>query len=177
MKLETINWPVFLMKREQPNTVEGITGYLKHQLLIEENELNSSFLVVDDKNIKGDTLGIRRLKLMTEGVTLYKFRRAVYMLGDLIRLSIGKNSWFIDNSGTVFNYIKTVRAPLTCHRIKKILRVHTGGHILELEGLTERFKILNDVQDCKYAGIININKISILYGLYENNFKKSYRLV
>lgn len=177
IQLEKIDWPVFLLKKEKPVIYNKITGYLKHSLVIDNNEINSEFLVIDDKNIEGDSLGSRRLKLLHNNVKLFKLRKAIYMIGDLVRLTSGKKSWAIDNSGTVFNYIKTVRAPLTCHKIVKILRVPTGGLILELEGLSERFKILNSLQNCKYAGILRFNKTMILYGLYETPFKSTYRMI
>lgn len=177
MKLEEIIWPVFQLKSEQPLSSQGVSGYLKHMLDTEELDIYSNILVIDDKNITGDTLGVRRLKLMLEGVSLYPLTKAIYMLGDLIRLTKGRKSWSIDNSGKVFNYIKTFRAPLSCHKILQVLRVSSGGYILELEGIGERFKILNEVKDCKYAGIITINRRKILYGLYIDKFKKTYRLV
>lgn len=177
MKLETISWPVFQLKNEKPLYYNKVYAYPDIKINLDDGDLTHNILIIDDKNIVGNSLGERRLKLLSNNVKLYKLTKAIYMLGDLIRLTKGTKSWSIDSSGTVFNYIKTVRAPLTCHKIKKSLRVPTGGHVLELEGISERFKIMNELADCKYAGVITINRHRILYGLYNEIFKRSHRLV
>lgn len=179
MKLETINWPVYLLKYGKPPiTFDKVSAYISNSVSVDSEELNYDILIIDDKNIVGNTLGERRLRLRAKGdVNLYPLRRAIYMVGDLIRLTTGRKSWAIDSNGIVFNYVKTIRAPLTCHKILKVLRVSTGGYSLEVEGIQERFKILNEVKDCKYAGIISYNRKKILYGLYEEKFKKTNRAV
>ena len=178
MKLETINWPVFLLKDRPPITADGVSAYITNSVSVDTGALNYNILIIDDKNIVGKTLGERRLKLRaSECVSLYPLRRAIYMLGDLIRLTVGKKSWAIDSSGVIFNYMKTIRASMTCHKILKVLRVSTGGYSLEVDGISERFKILNEVRDCKYAGIISYNRRNILYGLYREKFNKTTRSV
>lgn len=179
MRLETINWPVYVLKDDKPPvTVDKVSAYIANSVSIDTGELNHNILVIDDKNIAGKNLGERRLRLRANGnVNLYPLRRAIYMLGDLIRLTVGKKSWAIDSNGVIFNYLKTTRASMTCHKILKVLRVSTGGYSLEVEGISERFKILNEIRDCKYAGIISYNRRNILYGLYEYQFKKTSRSV
>lgn len=178
MKLEKINWPVYLLKDRAPVTHEGVSAYITHSINVDTEKVNNNILIIDDKNIVGNSLGERRLKIKANDYArLYPLRRAIYMLGDLIRLTVGKRSWAIDSSGVIFNYIKTIRAPMTCHKILKVLRVSTGGCSLELDGISERFKIMNEVKDCKYAGVISFNKKNILYGLYEEKFEKTTRSV
>lgn len=176
MKLEEIHWPVFLLKNEPPITVDGISMYGFVDYDAEGDRYVSKYIIIDDKSIQGDTLGIRRLKLKLQNVPLYRINKAIYSVGDLIRLA-STRPWIIDSKGTIFKYEKKVTAPLTCHKIQKILRSDKGMYILQLEGVPERFKILNDVKNCQYAGVLTINNKRILYGLYEKEFKKTRRKV
>lgn len=177
MKLEEIHWPVFLLKGEEPYISNGISMYGSALYDTELNKEVYKFKVIDDKNIPGNTLGERRLQMSMRKIPLYNLKKAVYSLGDLLRISSNPNLWLIDSIGTLFKYKKSVRAPLTCHKIVKVLRNSKGMCIIELEGIHERFKIMNDIKECKYAGLITINKRYILYGLYEIPFKRTYRKV
>lgn len=177
MKLEEINWPVFVLKDEKPVVKDSIIGYSSAMMNLDTNEVVESIEVVDDKNIPGNSLGMRRLNLVVKGASLFSLKKAIYMLGDLVRLVTGRKTWLIDSQGNLFNYIKSTRAPLTCHKIKKVLHATTAGYILEIEGINERFKLLNDTRKCMYVGIITYNRKRILYGLYEKMFKKTYRLI
>lgn len=177
MKLEEIHWPVFLLRGEDPITHNGVCMYGRLVYDIELEIYRHQFRIIDDKSIPGGTLGERRLHLSTRKVPLYRLNKAVYSVGDLLRLTSNTKPWVIDSSGILFKYKRKIRAPLTCHKITKVLRNSKGTYILELEGIPERFKLLNDVQDCKYAGVLTINRKYILYGLYEESFKKTFRKV
>lgn len=176
MKLEEIHWPVFPLRKDDPIILDNISMYGK---LVFDTELDTfihKYYIIDDKDIPGDTLGSRRLLLKQLKIPLYKLTTAIYSIGDMLRTMIN-NPWFIDHRGYIFKYKKQASAPLTCHKIIKILRGTTGVCIIELEGINERFKLLNDTKDCGYAGVITINKKHILYGLYDKPFKKSYRKI
>ena len=83
MRLETINWPVYVLKDDKPPvTVDKVSAYIANSVSIDTGELNHNILVIDDKNIAGKNLGERRLRLRANGnVNLYPLRRAIYMLG------------------------------------------------------------------------------------------------
>lgn len=73
--------------------------------------------VVDEKNMPGSTLGIRRIQCRRKD--LYPLKKAVFNLPQLIQC---KTKCFIDNKGKAFVYMKTYRSKLKCYRIKRIDR-------------------------------------------------------
>lgn len=132
-------------------------------------------LIIDDTSISADTLGKRRLKMFDK--TLFSIDKTIYFLADLVKLS-GSKTWFVDNLGKPFIYKKGARATLTCYRIKNILPGTTLGVIVEVEGIAQRFKLMyRPTDEDKYVGLLFIHNSYIIYGLYKQPFKKSYRRV
>ncbi len=177
MKLETINWPVFLLGNIDVTTVNSVSYKETEVYLIEEERFAFNKLIIDDKNIKEDTLSLRRLVLMNRGVNLFPIQVAIYFLADLIKIAKNKVQ-FIDSSGNIFKYEKFKPAPLTCHRLKNILPSVGVGVIIEVEGITQRFKLMfepNDEQ--QYVGLLKLNNSYLLYGMYNEPFKKTYRKI
>lgn len=80
--------------------------------------------VLDEKNMPGETLGIRRLQCARSD--LLPLKQAILDLPDLIR---SKKKFFIDSNGKPFIYQKTKSVPLKCHRIKKIEKKETASLI------------------------------------------------
>lgn len=71
--------------------------------------------VLDDTNMPGETLGVRRLQC---GRTdLQNIRRAYT---DFPSMLASKKKIFIDSAGTPFIYNKTMNSPLIHHKIKRI---------------------------------------------------------
>lgn len=139
--------------------------------------LTHNIRIVDDKSQPGATLGIRRLNMKVSGTSLYPIRTSVYFLGDLIKLS-DSETWFIDNTGKLFQHKKFRRAKLQIKKIKKVLPGTGIGCVLELEGIASRFKCMSHPEPHqKYAGVLFIDNGYILYGLYESEAKETWRLV
>lgn len=144
----------------------------------ENNDTSLTIKVVDDKNLLQKTLGLRRLVLQKDPkVKLHKISTAIYFLADLIKLA-KTTTWFIDNTGKVFQWKKYTRAKLTTKKIRQVLPADGIGCVLEVEGLTQRFKMLQKPQDVhRYAVFLVIHNMYILYGLSETTRKDSWRLV
>lgn len=144
----------------------------------ENNEASLTFKIVDDNSLPQKTLGLRRLALQKDPkIKLHKISTAIYFLADLIKLA-KSTTWFIDNAGKVFQWKKYTRAKLTTKKIKQVLPADGIGCVLEVEGLSQRFKTLQRPQDYhQYAVFLVINQIYILYGLSEISRKDSWRLV
>ena len=70
--------------------------------------------VLDDKNMPGDTLGLRRIQSPMKSIYPLK-----YMIEDEIGLMKHRGSTFIDNEGKVINYEKTKSLTLKYHKITK----------------------------------------------------------
>ena len=80
-------------------------------------ETQSGVFILDNKNIKGDTLGSRRLLLKNS--PLYFPRTCILNASQLIK---SKHKLFIDSNGDVFKYIKTKTVPLKYFKIKEIIK-------------------------------------------------------
>ena len=143
----------------------------------DEDDFSYSFRVLDDLNVAGDTIGKRRLLIANAGDKLQKVGRAIFFLGDLIKLA-KRHTYFIDTNGRVFQYRKSSRAKLHFRKITQVIPIATGGAILEVEGIHSRFKCLFQPKTLElYAGILEMGMTNILYGLYEQPYKSSWRMV
>lgn len=175
--LQAITWPVFKLSEKEPSRKDGLVFF--HTEYIDESNVPSfTFKVVDDNKLPQKTLGLRRLQLQKDPkIKLHKISTAIYFLADLIKLA-KSTTWFIDTAGKVFQWKKYTRAKLTTKKIKQILPADGIGCVLEVHGLSQRFKSLQRPQDHdQYAVFLVVNQIYILYGLSEIAKKDSWRLV
>ena len=71
--------------------------------------------------------------------------------------------------------------PVTIHsqKIKQVLPAQSLGCVLELEGLSQRFKAMRQPEVYEqYAGVLEIGVNQyLLYGFYEQPIKPTWRLV
>lgn len=176
-KLSEIHWPVFKLGERQPHQESGLVYYYTHYV----DELNcetATIRVVDDTSVPGSTLGLRRLQLKTDPkVTLFPVRTAIYFLADLVKLA-KSTSWFVDNSGRVFNYEKTTRAKLTTKRIKQVLPASGLGCVFELQGLPHRFKAMRRPDEHElYARVLQLGMAHIFYGFCDTQKPDSWRMI
>lgn len=175
--LQAITWPVFKLSEKEPNRKDGLV-FFHTEYIDENNESSLNLKLVDDKSLPQKTLGLRRLALQKDPkVKLHRISTAIYFLADLIKLAKA-TTWFIDNSGKVFQWKKYARAKLITKKIKQVLPADGIGCVLEVEGLSQRFKCLQRPQDFhQYAVFLVINQMYILYGLSDTTRKDSWRLV
>lgn len=167
---------MFKLGEVKPEQKDGVTFFYHNKRDVDDNEF-VTIHVVDDKSAPGDTLAKRRIRLMQRDVQLYRIRYAVYFLGDLVKIAKPK-TWFIDSLGKIFQYEKSTRAELIFMRISQILPLATGGAVIEVDGLATRFKTLfMPSSDSTYAGILKFGKSLILYGVYDQPYKNSWRKV
>lgn len=147
------------------------------QHIDDEDVVNTIYRIVDDKNLPGDSLAARRLILAKEGVLLKKINRAVFFLGDLIKLAKA-STWFIDAKGNTFTYKKSRRAKLIYKRITKVINIPVGGAIIEVEGIPQRFKCLYTPKIHERYAIVLVDKsMYVLYGFSETLNKDSWRMI
>lgn len=133
--------------------------------------------VIDDTNVAGETLSLRRLRLYSEGVKLAPLHKAVFFLADLIKLA-ATTKYFIDSSGKIFTYAKNTRAKLKYKRITKVIPLTKGGAIVEVENSLTRYKSLfPPTRQQRYAATLEWGMGSILYGFYEEQHPDSWRMV
>ena len=169
-----IVYPVFRIGSERPLFEEGVVLYLH---LGKDEDSAPIYYIVDDKAIEGETLAKRRVSLLRQGIKMKKLGRAVFFLGDLVKLATA-STWFIDSSGNVFRYKKTTSVTLTYKKIKQIIPIKSGGVILEVEGIPSRFKCLfAPSKAVQYAGVLKYGMSYILYDVSENKFDNTRRKI
>ena len=175
--LAALVWPVFRLGEHEPRTHGKLSFYSSEYIDLNNPKLFSRYRVIDDKNIDKPTLGLRRLVLKEQDVKLFPIGSAIYFLQDVIKLA-KSTTWFIDSLGQIFQHKKLVRAKLKTHKIIQILPASGIGCVLEVDGLSERFKSLQIPKPYElYAGILNYNRCNLLYGYYSEPIQTTWRLV
>lgn len=96
-----INYPVFMLKSGDWELHDGL-------LFIGEQ-------IVDDRNMEGASLGIRRMQ--TPHKNLYPLKKMVSSYNGILKQ---KSKYFIDSAGQPFSYEKTIYAQLKYLRIKRV---------------------------------------------------------
>lgn len=177
MTLGRVSFPVFRLTSRPPLVQEGVAYYSNSYIDIDTNEISTHIKLLDDKNVRATTLASRRLWMKEQGAPLYPLRRAVFFMGDFIKVA-RSDYWFIDSNGFIFKYKKTIKVPLRFRRIKRVIAGRTTGSILEVEGIPERFKTMFIVRSSmKYAAILEYKGINILYGVYDQRYKDTWRRI
>lgn len=165
---------MFRLGERKPEQNSGLVFYYT-EYIDNDNISSINIRLVDDANLNGKTLGLRRLKLRSE--KLFPIRTAIYFLADLVKLA-KTTTWFIDNSGRVFQYTKNTRAKLTTKKVKNILPAMGLGCVVELAGISSRFKAMMRPRDEQiYARVLQVGMAYIFYGFCETHKPDSWRLV
>ena len=177
MNLEKIVWPVFRLGEREPQVESRVVFYATEYTDLDTDQNSGTLRIVDDRNIDKPTLSRRRLEMLAQDVPLFPIRQAVYFLGDLLKLA-KPTTWFVDSSGTIFQYAKTQRAKILAKRITRVLPTTGLGAVIELEGIPHRFKtVFKPEDDDEYAAVLQCGLTYIFYGLYKTKPKESWRLV
>lgn len=120
--LKKITFPVFQLPSNEWELSDGL-------LILEE-------LVVDDRNIEEETLGLRRLKTPFNDV-LYPLKKSIPNEVALIK---SKKPYYIDSKGIAFTYIKSIYMDLKFFRIKGVEKKEVAS-VLTVHGLRNSFII------------------------------------
>lgn len=175
MNLNDITFPVYLLGKTKPHYENGVWYYL-YVKQVYDGDNEEVKLVLDDQNVPHTTLSRRRLVLQTK-LNLYKLKTAVFFFSDLVKLSVG-STWWIDSVGKVFEYKKTRRVPLVYKRVKTFIKAETGGWLVEVEGVTERFKIMYAPNpDQKWAALLRVGINYLMWGLSDQKYKDTTKSI
>ena len=175
ISLSDIAFPVYVIGEKNPITEEKVTFFL-----FTKNEEYHT-VVVDDKNIPQSSLAMRRLTLASKNIKLHPLKKAIFFLGDLIKIA-KSTTWFIDSNGQLLNYVKKKKVNLEYLPITNIKPIGTGGSMIEVKSIPSRFKTLLDVTKTfrvkpTHAGILRLGMSNILYGLYDQEYKDTKRWI
>mgnify|MGYP001165121453 FL=1 len=126
--------------------------------------------VVDDKNMPGKSLGIRRLQ--TPFKDLYPLRSSIENLLGIIKQS---QTSFIDTDGTPFTYEKTESCSLRYYKIRKIERKDIAS-VLWLKDINFPFKIPRPPsEELTWTGVLHKNNIPWMIYEYSEHKKSDTR--
>lgn len=129
--------------------------------------------IVDDKNMDGDTLGIRRLQ--TPHKNLYALKHQIDNFRGLVK---SKDKHFIDTNGIPFIYEKTEFCKLKYYKIKSVVQKDTAS-LLKLDGVKNSFVIPRPpADDMRYAGVLHYGALPwVLYEYSEDRREDTRRKV
>ena len=129
--------------------------------------------VVDDSNMEGNTLGVRRLQTPFEDI--FPLKSQVDSFQGLLKQT--KNT-FIDSSGIPFIYEKTIRCVLRYYRISK-KELREDCCVLWLVGVSQPFTVPRPPEgEVYFAGVLLLGGLPwILYDYSQTAKKDTWRKV
>lgn len=158
-EINKIQFPVFILPSGNWELVDG--------LLLIDNQ------IVDDKNMPGATLGIRRLQ--THFTELVPLRHSIDSLIGILKQT---TKYFIDSKGTPFIYQKTMNSSLKYYKIRKV-ELKEKASVLWLKDVNFPFTIPRPPpQETTWAGVLHIGGLPwLLYEYSEEKLKDTRRKV
>lgn len=129
--------------------------------------------VVDDRNMKGDTLGVRRLQ--TSYPSMFPLKRQIDSFNGLLKQN---QKTFIDSKGRPFIYEKSTWCSLQYSRIKK-KELRDEYCLLWLESTSSPFSVPRPPEaNMAFAGVLYLSGLPwILYEYSDSRKKKTRRKV
>ena len=157
--IDKIDFPVYKLSSFEWELVDGL-------LMLNEK-------ILDDTNMPGETLGIRRLQ--TPHKPLYRLSRAVDSIVGIIKQ---EKRTFIDSKGRPFIYKKTMYCHLKYYKIREIERKEVAS-VLWLHGVSTGFTIPRPPNPrFSWAGVLHFKQDPwLLYDYAEEKLKESRRKV
>jgi len=158
-EIKKIKFPVFILPNSNWELIDG--------LLLIDNQ------VVDDKNMPGASLGIRRLQ--THFTELVPLRHSIDSLIGILKQT---TKYFIDSKGTPFIYQKTMNSSLKYYKIRKV-ELKEKASVLWLKDVNFPFTIPRPPpRELTWAGVLHIGGLPwLLYEYSEEKLKDTRRKV
>tara|TARA_E500000318_G_scaffold104080_1_gene109740 strand:- start:424 stop:903 length:480 start_codon:yes stop_codon:yes gene_type:complete len=159
MIYDKIQFPIFPVHTDEITLVDGIL-WIENQVL-------------DDKNMKGKTLGIRRLQSPMKSIYPVK-----YMIKDIRSYLDHQGKFYIDNTGYFFRKDKTKKATLKYHKILRV-DLKTIASVLWVKDCPFPFTLDRPLRDDQtWAGILYRDSIPwLLYDTSTEKKKNSWRKI
>ncbi|MCP3899132.1 MAG: hypothetical protein GY707_05295 [Desulfobacteraceae bacterium] len=170
MKITDIVWPIYYIGQHDEIYTEYNVTYLSNKERV---------FIIDNKNLSGDTIGKRRLKL--RGEVLYKFKKTLFMFSELVDFTRPKkvaNRKFCDSRGNIFIYKKSKYVSLKCFPIHYVENFDTYK-LIRVKGTLQSFKVPNNYYNpaYQYLSALYFGKYYALYDLSIEAMKNTWRKV
>lgn len=136
--LKNIEFPIYKLNSDEIHYYQGIL-YCQNK-------------VIDDRNLPGNTIGLRRLQSKDD---LYSLKQTALDVTDMLNANYRH---FIDNKGRAFSYKKTKWCTVKSFKITKIIHKEICS-IVKIRGSSATFVVRRPPQEgVSWAGIIVIDK-------------------
>lgn len=174
MNIKNIRWPIYAIGSNHITYEDMNVTYVEH------SGIKS---ILDNKNLAGDTIGKRRLRIDKE--RLYHTKRTLFMFAELIEYTRTKtldDRKFVDSNGIIFNYTKKDNKKLIWRKVKSV-ESFNNYVILKVTGLVDSFELpLNYWKQFKkeeeiYLGLINFDKYYSIYDIDIEVRKDTWRKI
>jgi hypothetical protein len=158
--VKNISYPVFKLKENIWYEQDGVL-------------FSGEGKVLDDTNMPGATLGVRRLQCGRKD--LLRLRRAYPDFASMLQ---SKATCFIDSKGEPFIYCKTMNSPLVYHKVSKIELKDTCT-VIKLAKIPYSFKLPRPPYgDAAWARVLYYRGAPwILYDFASSRGRDSYKRV
>ena len=151
MIYDRLKFPIYPIHTDEILSVDGL-------LWIEDQ-------VLDDRNMKGDTLGLRRLQSPKKSIYPIK-----YMIQDIPSYLAHQGKFYIDNSGYFFTKEKNTRVDLKYHKIIRVDQKDIAS-VLWIKDCPFPFTLTRPLRkDQSWAGILY--RAGVPWLLYDTSAEK-----
>jgi hypothetical protein len=159
MNYDKIEFPVFVLHTDNIELIDGIL-WIDNQVL-------------DDRNMSGKNLGIRRLQSPMKSIYSLK-----YMLNDEAEILQHQGKFYIDSTGFFFTKSKTTTTELKYHKIMRVEK-KTIASRLWLKDCPFPFPLKRPLpENASWAGVLYRDGIPwIIYDLSEEKKKDTWRKI
>ena len=155
--LDKIDFPVFKLPSDNWSVSDG--------LLFVDGRL------IDDRNMPGETLGMRRIQTPLK---LGKLNRSINSIIGIVKNP--GNTPYIDNKGRIFVYEKTQMCDLRFHKLKDVKRKGHGCSV-HVFGVQTGFAVPRPPeQDVEWAGILYFHGLPWKLYEFSDNRKKNKKV-
>ena len=156
--IPNISWPIYRLDSDDITITDGLV-FVGHE-------------IVDDRNMPGATLGLRRLQ--SPHLNKYALRKGTYLIPELL-----KHRHWVDSKGKIITYEKTKVVALKYHLIKKVEKKDTCS-IIWVSGVPFPFEVRNPPSDlAKFCRILYLDKINpwLIYDFTQEKGKDTVRKI
>lgn len=164
MNLRDIVWPIYKIREYNVlNTERGIS-YI---------ETYTGSYIIDNKNLKGNSLAERRLRIDKD--ERYPLSEIIFNMSELAH-DKSTTRKYIDSSGEIFSYKKEHFYKVTCHKVIKIKSVEGLGIVVWGKNLKAPVTVNNiPIEKIRYITVVNISGGYFLYDVRTQKCKDTKR--
>lgn len=157
--MKTLKYPVYPLRSNDWTILDGV-------VFVEGK-------VVDERNMPGKSLGIRRLQSGRRD--LYKLRKPIKDFPTMLKSTAPA---FVDSKGKIFTYEKTYSSKLITYKMSKLVKKEVAS-LLYLQGIETPFEIPRPPPpEYEWARVLHVNGLPwLLYDYVREHLKPTYRRI